>query len=94
MLTSVFSPIAGKYGPEKLRMRTLFTQWSSQDLIRPSLLGSFMIHYSNAKATTQSLKFFRVHDVDTLKLLNFAAVINRFSEKIFVASTLNFSRKT
>ena len=25
--TSVFSPNAGKYGPEHLRMRTLFTQW-------------------------------------------------------------------
>ena len=24
----VFSPNAGKYGPEKLRIRTLFTQWS------------------------------------------------------------------
>ena len=94
MLPSVISPNAEKYGPEKLRMWTLFTQWSSQDLIRPSLLGSFMNHYSNAKATTQSLKFFRVHDVHTQKLLNFAAVINRFSEKIFVASTVNFSRKT
>ena len=24
---SVFSPNTGKYGPEKLRIRTLFTQW-------------------------------------------------------------------
>ena len=26
----VFSPNAGKYGPEKLQIRTLFTQWSSE----------------------------------------------------------------
>ena len=26
---SVFVPIVGKYGPEKLRIRTLFTQWRS-----------------------------------------------------------------
>ena len=25
---SVFSPNAGKYGPEQLRTRTLFTQWT------------------------------------------------------------------
>ena len=27
-----FSPIAGKYGPEKLRIRTFFTQWRIQNL--------------------------------------------------------------
>ena len=30
---TVFSPNAGKYGPEKLRTRTLFTQWDNEGLI-------------------------------------------------------------
>ena len=30
---SVFSPNAGKYGPEKLRTWTLFTQWDNEGLI-------------------------------------------------------------
>ena len=29
---SVFSPNSGKYGPEKLRMRTLFKQWTSPNI--------------------------------------------------------------
>ena len=41
---SVFSPNAGKYGPEKLRIRTLFTQWwslSSDEIQLGMLMKSF-----------------------------------------------------
>ena len=29
----VFNPNAGKYGPEKLRVRTFFTQWARYELV-------------------------------------------------------------
>ena len=38
---SVFSPNAGKYGPEKLRIRTLFTQCNTMTLkIKINFMGN------------------------------------------------------
>ena len=37
---TIFSPNSGKYGPEKLRIRTLFTQWLFVDL---SLFIAFLL---------------------------------------------------
>ena len=39
---SVFSPNAGKYGPEKLRIRTLFTQWKVIDV-------NFLMYFNDVK---------------------------------------------
>ena len=64
---SVFSPNAGKYGPEKLRIRTLFSQWFS--------IISFWLYGPDAlKYRTQNLLF---KTISEKKLFNLVLKLNK-----------------
>ena len=76
---SVFSPNAGKYGPEKLQMQKLFTQWyfhSKSHYLWPKLRSSFWRHVT----------FMDIYDILALMAFNkiniyVLKVTNRYTKK-------------
>ena len=71
---SVFSPNAGKYGPEKFRIRTLFTQCNTREI------------YSNLilVAKNNVLSFFKYQNNMNYILISLLLTLKKMSHRILV----------
>ena len=77
----VFSPNAGKYGPESLRIGTLFTQWlilnnfqqveDSENFNVFNFLWSFVIFFESTLITCQLLRFYNDNNKKMIILIKF-----------------------
>ena len=78
---SIFSPNAGKYGPESLRLGTLFTQWlilnnfqqveDSENFNVFNFLWSFVIFFESTLITCQLLRFYNDDNKKMIILIKF-----------------------